>query len=110
MRAGSLRDFVTVYSKGTITQDSFGQDSFTWQGYGPYPANVQPVEGGTERDASEQRFEGTRYRVTMRPVDITIDTTMYLVWNEKKLEILDVLSNSEEMRQSVVLICIARVA
>lgn len=91
MRAGQLRQRITVYEKTVTGQDTYGKPTFTWAEIGAFWCSILALTG-RELDSMQQRFAEARYKITLRKQpNITFRRAMRVVWGSRDpLDILDV--------------------
>lgn len=103
MRAGRLRQRVTIQSK-SVVQDSYGAEVITWGNYLTCWAAVEPVRG---REFAELQMAGaeTHTRMVIRwPGDLDVTTDMRLVHGSRYYDIESVI-RVDERRREVQLMC-----
>jgi head-tail adaptor len=91
MRAGTLRERITVQRQGT--RDQWGERT-AWLYVGTYAASVQPI-AGTETTAAEGVETVTKYAIKVRhsPATAAITTADRLVWRGKTIDIGGITPN-----------------
>lgn len=106
MRAGALRSRVTVQHRLVTSQDSRGQDVYSWTTItdGPFWAMIEALQG-RQLEAAQQTWAEARFRVTIRyQPGVSINREDRLLWGSRILDILDVEDPDQRTRQ-IVMVC-----
>lgn len=103
MQAGKLRSRLTI-SRGTKTQNSFGEDVITWVSLGEFWAEILPLQG-RELEVMQQRWAEARFTVRIRfQPTITFRREDRGTWGSRTLDILDV-EDIDQRQRELRLIC-----
>ncbi len=102
MKAGELRERVTIQEKGTVTRDATGAEVITWSDVATVWADVSPLLG---REFLEGRMAEaevtTRIRIRYRD---GIDPAMRVVHRSSTYDIVSV-QHVRSRKQELVLMC-----
>lgn len=97
MRAGVLRQRVTIQKPVVIGRDSFGAEILGWEKVATLWADVQPLSGREYFDAQQMNNEVTTLiRIRYYP---GITPQMQVVWNNHTYNIQAVLDQAERKRE-----------
>lgn len=101
MRAGTLRQRVTIQEKPPVSQDSYGAEAPGWAAVATVWARVETLSGREFISRGQEQAE-VSHKVTIRFRD-GVAPTMRLAWGGRRLEILSVLSDN--VRRELLLMC-----
>lgn len=103
---GLARHLVTWQEKAVTTQDSYGQDTFTWLEVITVYARVEPLRG-RELEMAAQTWADARYKVEHQ-WHTGLERAMRILWKDgltsKYLDVLDVY-NLDGMHGVTTAIC-----
>jgi SPP1 family predicted phage head-tail adaptor len=101
VRAGTLRDRVTIYSP-PATRDTHGQITGSPTAVGTWWADVRPLEG-TEMVTSDGYAAGATHEVSTR-YRAGVGPSQWLVWGTRRLNVLSA-HNPDGLKVELLLRC-----
>lgn len=102
MRAGELRELVTIQHKGTPVRDAAGGETITWTTFATRSAAVDPING---REYVALRAAQSDISIRFRLRYLTgVDTSMRVLWKGVAYEIVESI-NVEARSVETQLLC-----
>lgn len=103
LNPGNCRTSVTIQQKTVTSQDSYGQDVYTWTTVATLWCEMLPLSG-RELDAAQQLHAEARWKLRTHYPSVAIQRAMRAVVGAQILDILDA-EDPGGKRREFVMIC-----
>lgn len=99
MRAGELREVITIQQQGTTTDEMGGNSQSNWTTFTTSYAKVTPVSG-YEKFNYNQVYEKVEYKIALRHIN-GLTTKMRVLWRSKQYDITYIQNENGRYRELI---------